>query len=88
MSELSAIPGLAGLWRLTTGDDRITVAVVDGAVDTDHPALAGADITRVQGAGAAADVTGRKKAHGTAVASVLLGRHDGPVPGVAPGCRE
>jgi subtilisin family serine protease len=31
--------------------------------------------------------SGQAAAHGTAVASVLLGRHDGPVPGMAPLCR-
>ncbi|NUP79357.1 MAG: S8 family serine peptidase, partial [Nonomuraea sp.] len=88
MSPVSAIPGMAGLWRRTTGDDRITVAVIDGMVEATHPALAVARLRQLtdvwSGGGEAA---GGKAAHGTAVASVLFGRHDGPVPGVAPGCR-
>ena len=33
------------------------------------------------------ELEGRLGAHGTHVASVVFGRHDGPVKGVAPGCR-
>ncbi|MCO6008514.1 PatA/PatG family cyanobactin maturation protease [Actinoallomurus purpureus] len=84
---MSAVAGLERLWRLTTGDRRVGVAVIDGAVDDGHAALAGAGIMRARGDWPAEDLTGVKAAHGTAVASVLFGRHDGPVPGVAPGCR-
>ncbi|NJP92881.1 PatA/PatG family cyanobactin maturation protease [Nonomuraea sp. FMUSA5-5] len=87
MAELSAIPGLKALWRRTTGDDRITIAIVDGLVDETHPALTGAKLTQIRDLWPGEEAAGRKVAHGTAVAGVLLGRHDGPVPGVAPGCR-
>ncbi|MFF4779555.1 PatA/PatG family cyanobactin maturation protease [Microtetraspora fusca] len=86
MGEVRDIPGLADLWKLTTGDDRITVAVVDGLVDETHPAFPAGKPSQVRDvwpAGAA----GAKAAHGTAVASVLFGRHDGPVMGVTPACR-
>jgi cyanobactin maturation PatA/PatG family protease len=87
MGSVSAIPGLTDLWRLSRGDDRIGVAVVDGTVDTGHPAFAGNHMTRVQGVWPGEGTDGAKAAHGTAVASVLFGHHQGPVPGVAPGCR-
>ncbi|MEV6909316.1 S8 family serine peptidase [Amycolatopsis sp. NPDC051071] len=87
MAELSAIPGLAALWARTTGDDRIRVAVVDGAVDNSHPALAGVALTTARSLWPADATPGARGAHGTAVAGVLAGRHGGPAPGVAPGCR-
>ncbi|GAA3622890.1 hypothetical protein GCM10022419_130740 [Nonomuraea rosea] len=87
MGELPDIPGLAALWRRTTGDDRITVAVIDGLVDEAHPALSGVKLTQLREVWPGGDEAGRKAAHGTAVASVLFGRHDGPLPGMAPGCR-
>ncbi|MGN9846097.1 PatA/PatG family cyanobactin maturation protease [Nonomuraea sp. H19] len=87
MAELSAIPGLAELWQRTTGDDRITMAIVDGLIDQTHPAFTGAKLTQMLDVWPGGKALGRKAAHGTAVASVLIGRHDGPVPGVAPRCR-
>jgi len=87
MGEVSTIAGLAGLWRRTTGDERVTVAVVDGLIDETHPAFAGTNLTQLREVwpgGAAGD---RAAAHGTAVASVLFGRHDTGTSGVAPGCR-
>nr|WP_055501902.1 PatA/PatG family cyanobactin maturation protease [Nonomuraea pusilla] len=87
MGELPAIPGMAQLWHHTVGDDRITIAVIDGLIDAKHPALAGAKLTPILDLWPGGAASGRKAAHGTAVAGVLAGRHDGPVPGVAPGCR-
>ncbi|MFI6791529.1 PatA/PatG family cyanobactin maturation protease [Nonomuraea sp. NPDC050383] len=87
MGELSEIAGLAGLWKMTRGDDRITVAVIDGLVDESHPAFAGVKLTQILDLWPGGEAAGRKAAHGTAVASVLVGAHDGPVPGVAPLCR-
>ncbi|MFD2468982.1 cyanobactin maturation protease PatG family protein [Amycolatopsis silviterrae] len=87
MADLSAIPGLAALWARTTGDDRIRVAVVDGAVDNSHPALAGVALTTAGSLWTADATPGARGTHGTAVAGVLAGRHGGPAPGVAPGCR-
>ncbi|MEV0151647.1 MULTISPECIES: PatA/PatG family cyanobactin maturation protease [unclassified Nonomuraea] len=87
MGEVAAIAGLPRLWRLTTGDERVTVAVVDGLVERDHPALAGAKLTELREVWPGGPASGRAAAHGTAVAGVLFGRHDGPAPGVASGCR-
>ncbi|MGC7102941.1 PatA/PatG family cyanobactin maturation protease [Amycolatopsis lurida] len=88
MCEVSRIPGLARLWERTRGDDRIRVAIVDGPVDNGHPAFAGVRLTRLNGVWPEdVDFSGAKAAHGTLVASVLFGRHGGPVTGVAPGCR-
>lgn len=81
-----SIPGLAALWSRTLGEARIRVAVVDGAVDTGHPAFAGASLTCVAGVWPRGDLGDARAVHGTMVASVLFGQHDGPVQGIAPGC--
>lgn len=62
-----------------------TVAMVDTDVDPRHPALAGAAISRM--AMRAPDRRPSTSRHGTAVASMLVGREDGPAPGLAPGLR-
>ncbi|MER6950566.1 PatA/PatG family cyanobactin maturation protease [Nonomuraea sp. NPDC000554] len=87
MGEVAAIAGLTRLWQRTTGDERVTVAVVDGLVEQDHPAFATARLTQIRDLWPGGQAAGQAAAHGTAVASVLFGRHEGPVPGVAPGCR-
>jgi hypothetical protein len=87
MCDVSVIRGLAELWAQTKGDDRICVAVVDGPADDGHPAFTGAKLSRLSGVWPDEGVDGEKAAHGTAVASVLLGQHDGPVTGIAPDCR-
>ncbi|GAB3487404.1 PatA/PatG family cyanobactin maturation protease [Amycolatopsis cihanbeyliensis] len=85
--EVPAIPGIGELWKRTTGDDRIRVAVVDGPVDHDHPVFAGASLHEVGGVWPRENPAGGKTAHGTAVASILAAQHASPVAGVAPGCR-
>jgi hypothetical protein len=74
------------LWRWTLGDPRIRVAVLDGPVDLAHPSLARARLTAVPTLIADRCDVGPAGQHGTHLASVIFGRHDGPVQGVAPGC--
>lgn len=85
MCDVSAIPGLAGLWRQTTGDSRIRLAVLDGPVEHGHPAFDGADFARLGGTPSPGDFTTPAATHGTAVASVIFGGHGGAVTGIAPG---
>ncbi len=88
MCDVAAIPGLAELWRQTAGDERICVAVVDGAIDLEHEAFEGANLTTAEGMWPAEEsFEGSKARHGTHVASIIFGQHAGPVAGVAPGCR-
>lgn len=68
---------MVGLEEPDTGRD-LTIAMLDAAVNTTHPALRGANLV-------IRDVTGRENPpskHGTAVASLLVGRHlvDGALP--------
>ena len=88
MADITAIPGIADLRRHTRGGDlRVCVVVLDGPVDLDHPCFAGADLTPLATLASGRATGGGMSRHGTHVASVIFGRHDGPVPGLAPGCR-
>jgi hypothetical protein len=86
------IPGLAALWKITKGDRRVTIAVIDGPVDTSHPCFAGVALQTLNLKGRA-PVACRSKSqgscnHGTQIASLLFARHGcGPVQGIAPQCR-
>ncbi|WP_111172175.1 S8 family serine peptidase [Spongiactinospora gelatinilytica] len=90
MGEVAAIAGLAALWQMATGDDRIAVAVIDGLVDRAHPVFGGGDLTQLRELWPGGSTGDAAAAHGTAVVSVLFARHNGSVAGVAgvaPGCR-
>jgi Subtilase family len=62
-----------------------TVAIIDTALDRDHPAFAGSSLVGLTVR--APDRQPSSTGHGTAVASMLIGRRDGPAPGLAPGAR-
>ncbi len=86
-SVAGSVPGLEELWAATTGDPRVRVAVLDGPVDLGHPCFSGASLKPAPTLASGGTAGGRAPSeHGTHVASILFGRHDGPVPGVAPGC--
>ncbi|MFC4083493.1 PatA/PatG family cyanobactin maturation protease [Amycolatopsis samaneae] len=84
---MPGIPGLAGLWRRTLGEEGVCVAVVDGQADLDHPAFDGAAVSHLGGVWPDDGPAGDTAAHGTHVASVIFGQHGGPVLGIAPRCR-
>ncbi len=87
-SILPSIPGLSALWQRTKGSSDITVAVLDGLVDTAHPCFEGANLIRlptlVQGN---ASATGEMSTHGTHIASLIFGQPKSSVTGIAPSCR-
>jgi subtilisin family serine protease len=62
-----------------------TMAMIDTGVDRAHPALSSAAVSALTMR--AADRKASSAAHGTAVASMLVGRRDGPAPGLAPAAR-
>src|SRR5262245_33956198 len=81
------LPGLRELQAETWGDPRIVVAVLDGPVDRDHPALDGARLHAPAGGDPpAAEPGDPSAAHGTHVTSLLFGQPGSPITGVAPGC--
>jgi SAM-dependent methyltransferase len=59
-----------------------TIAMVDTAVDVAHPALAGANLSMLEMR--APDRQPSTARHGTAVASMLIGREGSPAPGLSP----
>jgi len=86
---LASIPGVPELWERTLGSPEVTIAVIDaGPFDLTHPCFEGADLTVAEPYWLSRE-GGREfwAEHATVTASVLFGRHDGPVPGMAPGCR-
>ncbi len=87
MADITVIPGIADLRRHTRGAPHVCVAVLDGPVDRDHPGFAGADGTSLAALASGRATSGGMSRHGTHLASVLFGRPDGPVPGLAPGRR-
>ncbi len=85
---VASLAGLDSLWRMTTGDPRVLIAVLDGPVDLGHATFAGASLAAVGTQGRTAR-GGAATRHGTLVASLILGQPSvsSPVIGVAPGCR-
>ncbi|WP_197171647.1 cyanobactin maturation protease PatG family protein [Novipirellula aureliae] len=81
------IDGLADLWKATTGDERVCIAILDGPVDLSHPAFHGANLQKLETIAGGVPDDGLATRHGTHVASIIFGCHDGPVKGVAPRCR-
>jgi cyanobactin maturation PatA/PatG family protease len=88
--SIASIPGLLDLWAKSTGDPRVTIAVLDGPVDRTHPALVGANLTTLEVVVSAAPQPGGVATrHGTLTASLIFGQHGSgrPVTGIAPRCR-
>ena len=87
VTGIAAIAGLKELWAETLGDPGICIAILDGPVDQSHPSLAAANLTRVETLVSGVPDRGPASQHGTHVASVIFGQHDGPIVGIAPRCR-
>jgi len=87
LAHVSALPELDELWRLSHGDPRICVAVLDGPVNVNHPCFSGADITPLSTLVNEEVDQHAAARHGTHVASLIFGQHGGPIRGIAPRCR-
>ncbi len=81
------IPGLKELQKQTKGAAEITVAILDGVVDTDHPCFNGADLTRLPTLVQHQATAGQMSTHGTHIASLIFGQPNSDIPGIAPQCR-
>ncbi len=84
--DLGALPGLAALWQETQGDQRVCVAVLDGPVDVRHLSFRHLDLPFLETLVSPIADDGIAARHGTHIASVIFGQHDGPVRGLAPHC--
>src|SRR4051812_42853510 len=82
----SLVDGLADVWAETMGDERVSVAILDGSVDLSHAAFRGARLREVKTLASGLPRRGSAARHGTHVASVIFGSHEGPVKGIAPRC--
>ncbi|MEW6734714.1 MAG: S8 family serine peptidase, partial [Acidobacteriota bacterium] len=82
-----SLAGLDLLWRESLGDPRICIAVLDGPVDLSHTCFATTQFNEITTV--ASDSTNQvlPSQHGTHVASVIFGKHSGPIRGIAPSCR-
>ncbi len=84
---MDLVSGIRELWAETLGDPVVCVAVLDGPVDLSHPSLHVANLTQVETLVPGKADLGPASQHGTHIASVIFGGHDGLVPGLAPLCR-
>lgn len=86
MSKLK-IPGLSELQKRTQGSSDITVAVLDGVVDTSHPCFNSANLTRLPTLVQHQATAGQMSTHGTHIASLIFGQPKTEIPDIAPQCR-
>lgn len=86
-TDISALSKIESLWLESLGNPRICVAVLNGSVDQSHPCFNGANLTRLPTLVSGVAEPRSASQHGTHVASVIFGRHDSPVLGIAPNCR-
>jgi subtilisin family serine protease len=87
LTDIATIPGLSDLWAETLGDPRICIAILDGSVDQAHPSLRGANLRWIETLASDSATRGPNAEHGTHVASIIFGRHESAVKGIAPVCR-
>jgi cyanobactin maturation PatA/PatG family protease len=80
------LSGLDRLWAETTGDPAVCIAILDGPVDVSHDCFPEARLEILETLVPSQAGTGAASRHGTHVASVIFGRHGGPVAGIAPRC--
>ncbi len=84
---MGVLSGIRKLWAETLGDPAVCIAILDGPVDLSHPSLKSANLTQVETLVPGTADLGPASQHGTHIASVIFGQHDGLVPGLAPLCR-
>jgi hypothetical protein len=79
---------LEALRTVASGGAGVTIAVIDGPVDLDHPVFEGADLRMASGATRWPARPGNRMAeHGTMVASILFGQPGTEVEGICPRAR-
>jgi subtilisin family serine protease len=80
--------GLTGLMERGQGRSEITIALIDGPVEENHPDLAGATIRELPGKSGAACSQSKGAAciHATSVAGILSAYRGSAAPAICPGC--
>ncbi|MBE9031982.1 PatA/PatG family cyanobactin maturation protease [filamentous cyanobacterium LEGE 11480] len=74
------------IWKSTLGYPTVKIAVLDGPVDTTHPSLQDAQLSKLPTLVSSAPGVGRMSEHGTHITSVIFGQHDSEIRGIAPAC--
>ncbi len=77
---------IEAIWGESLGDPRVCIALLDGPVDRSHESLRHARLTQLDSFLVQPN-NGKASQHGTQIASVIFGQHDGPIRGIAPHCR-
>ena len=87
------VPGagidIAEAWQITMGDPAVVIGVIDDGFDLGHPNLQGVSLhpSRFDFQGNDQDpLPDSDDYHGTPVASIAVGNHDGAMRGIAPEC--
>lgn len=78
---------LDDLWTQTLGSREVCIALLDGPVDLTHRSFEHAPLLEITPTFSADLVGGPASIHGTQLASIIFGQHDGSVRGIAPNCR-
>lgn len=86
MTQILSIPGLKNLQKQTRGSSNITMDLLDGVVDTNHPCFQGANLTRPPTLVQHNANNGQMSTHGTHIASLMFGQPDTEIAGIAPNC--
>ncbi len=79
---------LEKLMSLSTGHPKITIGLIDGPVDFNHPALQGSKIRTIKNSQLAAckDASNIACSHGTFIAGILCSKRGLAAPAICPGC--
>jgi cyanobactin maturation PatA/PatG family protease len=77
---------VSGLTKLSSGDPRVVVAILDGPVDTAHACLASATLKTISLSAQPNDLSNGTLGHGTHVTSQIFGQSDCGLAGIAPQC--
>lgn len=87
MKIAGALPDLGLLQKDSLGSEEVVIAILDGPVALDHPALRGAALRSLDTLAQGPAGRGPMSRHGTHVTSLIFGQPGSPVHGVAPRCR-
>jgi subtilisin family serine protease len=79
---------LTSLMQRTGGSAQVTIALIDGPVNTSHPDLADSSIQEIPGGlrGTCARASSTACMHGTFVAGILSAKRGSSAPAICPGC--
>lgn len=86
-TNIDRVSGLGALQAGTRSAAQISIAVIDGPVDTNHPVFADRRLKPLDCDLRLAHAGAPSRAHGTQVASILFGQPGGALTGIAPECQ-